>query len=71
MREGGGWIGYAVSTPLVALLTDMLAIPILILTLIFGALVITATPFSKVIDLIKSLFSGASDKVTGALDERR
>jgi len=48
-----------------------LAIPILILTLIFGALVITATPFSKVIDLIKSLFSGASDKVTGALDERR
>jgi S-DNA-T family DNA segregation ATPase FtsK/SpoIIIE len=49
----------------------MLAIPILILTLIFGALVITATPFSKVIDLIKSLFSGASDKVTGALDERR
>jgi S-DNA-T family DNA segregation ATPase FtsK/SpoIIIE len=71
MREGGGWIGYAVSTPLVALLTDMLAIPILFLTLIFGALVITATPFSKVIDLIKSLFSGASDKVTGALDERR
>ncbi|KRO32803.1 MAG: cell division protein FtsK, partial [Actinobacteria bacterium BACL2 MAG-121001-bin67] len=71
MREGGGWIGYAVSTPLVALLTDMLAIPILILTLVFGALVITATPFSKVIDLIKSLFSGASDKVTGALDERR
>ena len=71
MREGGGWIGYAVSTPLVALLTDMLAIPILILTLIFGALVITATPFSKVIDSIKSLFSGASDKVTGALDERR
>jgi S-DNA-T family DNA segregation ATPase FtsK/SpoIIIE len=71
MREGGGWIGYAVSTPLVALLTDMLAIPILILTLIFGALVITATPFSKVIDLIKSLFSGASDKVIGALDERR
>jgi S-DNA-T family DNA segregation ATPase FtsK/SpoIIIE len=71
MREGGGWIGYAVATPLVALLTDMLAIPILILTLIFGALVITATPFSKVIDLIKSLFSGASDKVTGALDERR
>ena len=71
MREGGGWIGYGVSTPLVALLTDMLAIPILILTLIFGALVITATPFSKVIDLIKSLFSGASNKVTGALDERR
>jgi len=71
MREGGGWIGYGVSTPLVALLTDMLAIPILILTLIFGALVITATPFSKVIDLFKSLISGASNKVSGALDQRR
>ncbi|MFM7452023.1 MAG: DNA translocase FtsK 4TM domain-containing protein, partial [Actinomycetota bacterium] len=71
MREGGGWIGYGVSTPLVALLTDMLAIPILILTLIFGALVITATPFSKVIDLFKSLLSGASNKVSGALDQRR
>jgi len=71
MREGGGWIGYGVSTPLVALLTDMLAIPILILTLIFGALVITATPFSKVIDLFKSLISSASNKVSGALDQRR
>ena len=71
MREGGGWIGYGVSTPLVALLTDMLAIPILILTLIFGALVITATPFSKVIDLFKRLISGASNKVSGALDQRR
>ncbi|MGA1242840.1 MAG: DNA translocase FtsK 4TM domain-containing protein [Candidatus Nanopelagicaceae bacterium] len=71
MREGGGWIGYGVSTPLVSLLTDMLAIPILILTLIFGALVITATPFSKVIDLFKSLISGASNKVSGALDQRR
>jgi S-DNA-T family DNA segregation ATPase FtsK/SpoIIIE len=71
MREGGGWIGYGVSTPLVALLTDMLAIPILILTLIFGALVITATPFSKVIDLFKSLLSGASNRVSGALDQRR
>jgi S-DNA-T family DNA segregation ATPase FtsK/SpoIIIE len=71
MREGGGWIGYGVSTPLVALLTDMLAIPILILTLIFGALVITATPFSKVIDLLKGLLSGAGNKVSGVLDQRR
>ncbi|MBM3656070.1 MAG: DNA translocase FtsK [Actinobacteria bacterium] len=71
MREGGGWIGYGVSTPLVALLTDMLAIPILSLTLVFGALVITATPFSKVIDLVKALISGVSNKVSGALNERR
>ena len=71
MREGGGWVGYAVSTPLVALVTDVLAIPILILTLFFGALVITATPFSRIIEIIKGLVSGASSKVGTALEERR
>jgi len=71
MREGGGWVGYAVSTPLVALVTDVLAIPILILTLFFGALVITATPFSRIIEIIRGLVSGASSKVGTALEERR
>ncbi len=71
MREGGGWIGYGVSTPLVALVTDVLAIPILFLTFLFGVLVITATPFSKVIDLIKGVATGASSKVGTALEERR
>ena len=71
MREGGGWIGYGVSTPLVALVTDVLAIPILILTLFFGALVITATPFSKILAVIKGLLSGATNKVGSALEERR
>ena len=71
MREGGGWIGYGISTPLVALVTDVLAIPILVLTLFFGALVITATPFSKVINLIKGVLSGATNKVGTALEERR
>jgi S-DNA-T family DNA segregation ATPase FtsK/SpoIIIE len=71
MREGGGWVGYAISTPLVALVTDLLAIPILILTLIFGALVITATPFSRVIEVFKSLVTGASSKVGTVLEERR
>jgi len=71
MREGGGWIGYGVSTPLVALVTDVLAIPILILILFFGALVITATPFSKIFTVIKGLLSGATEKVGSALEERR
>ncbi|NBV12047.1 MAG: DNA translocase FtsK, partial [Actinobacteria bacterium] len=71
MREGGGWIGYAVSTPLVALVTDVLAIPILLLTFLFGALVITATPFSKILNLLKGLGSGAGSKVSAALEERR
>jgi S-DNA-T family DNA segregation ATPase FtsK/SpoIIIE len=71
IREGGGWIGYAISTPLIALVTDLLAIPILILILLFSLLVITATPFSKVIGIFSGLLSGASRKVSGAMEERR
>lgn len=49
MRHGGGWLGYAVSTPLVALMTSMLTYPVLIIILIFGILVVTATPVSEVL----------------------
>ena len=71
MREGGGWIGYGTSTPLVALVTDVLAIPILILVFLFSILVITATPFSTVLSFITRLFGGAKEKVSGAIEERR
>jgi len=36
MREGGGWFGYAVSTPLVSLMTSVLVYPILIIVLVFA-----------------------------------
>ena len=71
MRDGGGWIGYGVSTPLVALVTDVLAIPILVLILGFSILVITATPFSTVTAFIARLFSGAKEKVGTKLEERK
>ena len=71
MREGGGWIGYAISTPLIALVTDVLAIPILIMVLLFSLMVITATPFSKVATFFTGLFSGARNKVSDALEDRR
>lgn len=71
MREGGGWVGYAVSTPLVALVTDVLAIPILVLTFIFSLLVITATPISRIFALVGGLFTGARGKVDAALTERK
>ena len=70
MREGGGWIGYGISRPLVALVTDLLAIPILLLVMFFSILVITATPFSTVVELATQLFAGARDK-TGTLIEKR
>ena len=66
IRNGGGWIGYGISTPLVALVTTILAIPILLIFLFFGILVITATPVSKVFGRISTLFNWGSGKVSDA-----
>ena len=52
IQHGGGWIGYGVSTPLVALMTSMLTYPVLIVVFIFGILVVTATPASDVFSRI-------------------
>ena len=46
MRDGGGWIGYGVTTPLVAAMTSVLTYPVLAILFIFGLLVVTATPVS-------------------------
>ena len=62
MHQGGGWIGYAVSTPLVALVTTILAIPILLLVFFFGILVVTATPVSQISTRVRKLFSWGSNK---------
>lgn len=67
MQGGGGWLGYGVSTPLVALTTNILAVPILLMIFFFGLLVITATPLSRVVAKIKALFKLGKDKA----DERR
>ena len=56
IRQGGGWIGYGVSSSLIALVTEVLATPILIIFLIFGILVTTKTPFSKVFSQIGKVF---------------
>jgi DNA segregation ATPase FtsK/SpoIIIE, S-DNA-T family len=57
MREGGGWLGYGVSTPLVTLLTSILTYPVLFILFIFGVLVITATPVNEVFTRITSASS--------------
>jgi S-DNA-T family DNA segregation ATPase FtsK/SpoIIIE len=54
IRHGGGWIGYGVSTPLVALMTSMLTYPVLVVLFIFGVLVVTATPASDVFSRISA-----------------
>ncbi len=52
IRDGGGWLGYGVTQPLVALMTSVLTYPILFIIFIFGVLVITATPVSQVLERI-------------------
>ena len=70
MREGGGWIGYGISTGLVALVTSVLAIPILIIFLVFGLLVITKTPVSKVFNQISKLFALGRSGISSARQRR-
>ena len=62
IREGGGWIGYAVSTPLVALMTSMLTYPVLVVLFIFGILVVTATPASEVFSRISGVLRWLWDR---------
>ena len=62
MRQGGGFLGYAVALPLEALLTSILAYPVLILIFIFGLLVATSTPMSKVFIRVKNTFTWALSK---------
>ncbi len=62
MRHGGGWLGYAVSMPLEALMTSLLAYPFLIALFFFGVLVTTATPLSSVAIRIKNTLVGMWSK---------
>jgi S-DNA-T family DNA segregation ATPase FtsK/SpoIIIE len=62
MRNGGGFLGYGVSMPLEALMTSMLAYPVLAIIFFFGLLVITATPVSEVATRVKNTFAWAWSK---------
>ena len=62
MHNGGGWLGYAISQPLVVLMTEVLAYPVLILLFCFGLLVTTATPVSSVIKRLKNTATWLNSK---------
>jgi S-DNA-T family DNA segregation ATPase FtsK/SpoIIIE len=70
MQGGGGWFGYAVATPLVGLMTNILAVPILLLLFCFGVLVVTATPVSRIFERIALLFNWSRGKVSDARQAR-
>ncbi|GAA1992524.1 FtsK/SpoIIIE family DNA translocase [Catenulispora subtropica] len=54
MRNAGGWVGYAVSAPLVQTVSAFVAVPLLVLLLLFGVLVITATPVYRIPERIRA-----------------
>ncbi|HEV2346523.1 MAG TPA: DNA translocase FtsK [Actinocrinis sp.] len=55
MRHGGGWLGYLTSAPISAVLSQWLAVPLLLLVVFFGLLVTTATPVYRIPDRLRSL----------------
>jgi S-DNA-T family DNA segregation ATPase FtsK/SpoIIIE len=55
ITSAGGLIGYAVSAPLVGIITKWAAVPVLVLIAGFGLLVITGTPLHRVPDRIAEL----------------
>ena len=55
MRHGAGWLGYLVSAPMSAVLSQWLAVPLLLIVVFFGLLVTTATPVYRIPDRLRSL----------------
>ena len=60
IRSAGGLIGYAISAPLVHIITTWAAVPVLLLLSGFGVLVITGTPLHRVPDRIAELLGFAT-----------
>ncbi|MEU9354058.1 DNA translocase FtsK [Streptomyces griseoloalbus] len=55
IRDAGGLIGWAAATPLSSTMTDVLAVPLLVLLTIFGLLVVTATPVNAIPQRLRQL----------------
>jgi DNA segregation ATPase FtsK/SpoIIIE-like protein len=55
IRSAGGLIGYAASVPLVVVVTEWAAVPVLVLVSMFGLLVITGTPLHRLPERLAEL----------------
>ncbi|MFI9274814.1 DNA translocase FtsK [Kitasatospora sp. NPDC052896] len=55
IREAGGILGWAVSTPMMAAAGPPLAVPLLLLLAFFGLLVVTATPVNRIPERLRLL----------------
>ncbi len=55
IRDAGGLIGWAAATPLTYAMTEVLAVPLLVLLTVFGLLVVTATPVNAIPQRLRAL----------------
>ncbi|MFF8512656.1 DNA translocase FtsK [Streptomyces sp. NPDC015492] len=55
MQNAGGLIGWAASQPLVFMMGEVLAVPMLVLLTLFGLLVVTATPVNAIPQRLRAL----------------
>ncbi|MFZ3567732.1 DNA translocase FtsK [Streptomyces sp. BH097] len=55
IRDAGGLIGWAAATPLSFTMTQVLAVPLLVLLTVFGLLVVTATPVNAIPERLHQL----------------
>ncbi|MGW0138976.1 DNA translocase FtsK [Streptomyces calvus] len=55
VRDAGGLIGWGAATPLSSTMTDVLAVPLLVLLTVFGLLVVTATPVNAIPQRLRQL----------------
>ncbi|MFE1166919.1 DNA translocase FtsK [Nocardiopsis sp. NPDC058789] len=65
LQEAGGVIGFVASGPLSAVVTPWLTGLLLALILIFGILVVTATPIRRIPDRLQTLFGALMERDTG------
>ncbi|MGW0703416.1 DNA translocase FtsK [Streptomyces sp. NPDC002867] len=57
MQDAGGLIGWAASKPLIFMMGEVLAVPLLVLLTVFGLLVVTATPVNAIPQRLRLLGS--------------
>ncbi len=55
VQDAGGLIGWAASQPLVFMMGEVLAVPLLVLLTVFGLLVVTATPVNAIPQRLRAL----------------
>ncbi|GAA3216332.1 cell division protein FtsK [Streptomyces sp. XM83C] len=55
IRDAGGLIGWGAATPLTFMMTEVLAVPLLVLLTVFGLLVVTATPVNAIPQRLRQL----------------